>query len=51
MIHIVYTWRRKRIKYVEIDPSKLEMVKIENGQWPAKEGYTAPKPGEITDEQ
>ena len=51
MIHIVYTWRRKKIKYVEIDPSKLEMVKIENDQWPEKEGYTAPKPGEITDEQ
>jgi alpha-L-rhamnosidase len=23
-VHIVYTWRRQRIKYVEIDPAKLE---------------------------
>jgi len=35
MVHIVYTWRRKKIKYVVIDPSKLEMKKIENGVWPA----------------
>jgi len=35
MVHIVYTWRRKKIKYVTIDPSKLEMKKIENGVWPA----------------
>ena len=35
MVHIVYTWRRKKIRYVEIDPSKLEMKKIENGAWPA----------------
>ena len=34
MIHIVYTWRRERIKYVKIDPSKLERVKIVNGEWP-----------------
>ncbi len=24
MVHIVYTWHRKKIKYVEIDPSKLK---------------------------
>jgi predicted neuraminidase len=35
IVHIVYTWRRKKIRYVEIDPSKLEMKKIENGIWPA----------------
>lgn len=34
MVHIVYTWRRQRIKYVEVDPSKLQVVKIENGTWP-----------------
>lgn len=34
MIHIVYTWRRERIKYVKIDPAKLERVKIVNGVWP-----------------
>lgn len=34
MVHIVYTWRRERIKYVKIDPSKLKMVKIKKGLWP-----------------
>jgi len=34
MVHIVYTWRRKKIKYVELDPAKLRLVKIENGVWP-----------------
>jgi alpha-L-rhamnosidase len=35
MVHIIYTWHRKKIKYVEIDPSKLKTEKIENGSWPA----------------
>jgi alpha-L-rhamnosidase len=34
MIHFVYTWRRQRIKYVKVDPSKLQAVQIVNGQWP-----------------
>jgi predicted neuraminidase len=33
-IHIVYTWHRKKIKYVELDPSQLPGKKIENGIWP-----------------
>lgn len=33
-VHIVYTWRRERIKYVKIDPSKLELKPIENERWP-----------------
>ena len=33
-VHIVYTWHRKKIKYVELDPSKLPADKIENGVWP-----------------
>jgi alpha-L-rhamnosidase len=36
MVHIVYTWRRERIKYVKLDPSKLEMKEIINGQWPGQ---------------
>jgi len=43
MVHIVYTWRRQKIKYVKIDPSKLQMIKIVNGKWPAMKGYTPPK--------
>lgn len=34
MVHIVYTWRRLKIKYVKIDPSKLKLKKIVNGKWP-----------------
>ena len=36
MLHIVYTWRREKIKYVKIDPGKLKLSKIENYRWPSK---------------
>ena len=36
MVHIVYTWRRDRIKYVKVDPDELEPTPIQNGQWPAQ---------------
>ena len=35
MIHFVYTWRRKAIKHVVVDPSKLIFSKIEDRIWPA----------------
>lgn len=28
-IHVVYTWRRERIKYLKIDPKKLELSKLD----------------------
>lgn len=34
MLHCVYTWRRQRIKYVKIDPSKLVSFPIKDGVWP-----------------
>ncbi len=34
MVHIVYTWRRERIKYVKVDPGKLRLRKIKDGKWP-----------------
>ncbi|MDF2190445.1 family 78 glycoside hydrolase catalytic domain [Paraflavitalea sp. CAU 1676] len=34
MVHFVYTWRRERIKYVKVDPSKLVLKPIVNGVWP-----------------
>ena len=35
LVHIVYTWRRERIKHVILDPKKLQTKKIVNGVWPA----------------
>lgn len=34
MVHIVYTWRRERIKYVKLDPDRLKKRKIVDGEWP-----------------
>ena len=42
LVHVVYTWRRQRIKHVVIDPKKLELYEIKNGIWPKMDGYTAP---------
>lgn len=34
MLHCIYTWRRQKIKYVKIDPSKLVSFPINDGVWP-----------------
>ncbi|NIG55344.1 family 78 glycoside hydrolase catalytic domain [Chitinophaga sp. Cy-1792] len=34
LVHIVYTWRRERIKHVVIDPAKLQLQPVVNEQWP-----------------
>jgi alpha-L-rhamnosidase len=36
MVHMVYTWRRERIKYVKIDPDELELHPIKDGNWPTE---------------
>ncbi|AHF16870.1 neuraminidase [Niabella soli DSM 19437] len=46
MVHIVYTWRRQRIKYVKIDPSKLKLTPIKNKKWPG----AAVLKGTVTDD-
>lgn len=35
-LHVVYTWRREKIKHVEIDPSKLKLTKITSLDWPQR---------------
>ena len=47
MVHIVYTWRREKIKYVKIDPSKLKLTKIKHKKWPGK---MVAKKGVVTDD-
>ncbi|GAB3917520.1 exo-alpha-sialidase [Larkinella terrae] len=42
LIHVIYTWRRQKIKHAVIDPAKWKLKPIENGVWPALEGYEAP---------
>ena len=34
LVHVVYTWKRERIKHVVIDPSELYLKRITNEQWP-----------------
>jgi alpha-L-rhamnosidase len=32
--HITYTWKREKIKHVEVDPAKLTLRPIKDGVWP-----------------
>lgn len=34
MVHVVYTWRRERIKHVVIDPAKIKTLPIVYEKWP-----------------
>ena len=34
LVHVTYTWRRERIRHVVIDPGKLTLREIIDGQWP-----------------
>ena len=33
-VHITYTWKRQRVKHVEIDPAQLKPVPMPDGTWP-----------------
>jgi predicted neuraminidase len=34
LVHITYTWQRKRVKHVVLDPAKLAPRDFINGEWP-----------------
>lgn len=34
LVHVTYSWHRKRIKHVVIDPKKFETYPIVDGKWP-----------------
>lgn len=50
LVHVIYTWRRQKIKHAVIDPKKFKTKKIKEGIWPKINGYIAPVGGEITKE-
>jgi predicted neuraminidase len=37
LVHTTYTWKRQRIKHVVLDPAKLQLRDIRDGQWPTGE--------------
>jgi predicted neuraminidase len=37
LVHVTYTWRRRRIKHVVIDPARFELRPILDGVWPGAE--------------
>lgn len=41
LVHIVYTWKRERVKHVVLDPAKLVPREMQNGAWPNEDEKTA----------
>ena len=33
-VHVTYTWKRKKVRHVVIDPAKLQLREIKDGAWP-----------------
>ena len=36
LVHVTYTWKRERINYVVIDPAKLILRDMPQGEWPQR---------------
>ena len=34
LVHITYTWKRKKVRHAVIDPAKLELKPMRQGEWP-----------------
>lgn len=34
-IHVVYTWKRQKVKHIRLDPDKLALSPMTDGEWPA----------------
>ncbi len=34
LVHITYTWQRRRIKHVVVNPSELQPIAMSDGNWP-----------------
>jgi arylsulfatase A-like enzyme/predicted neuraminidase len=34
LVHVAYTWKRRRVKHVVLDPTKLVLRDLPDGQWP-----------------
>ena len=38
LVHVTYTWKRRTIRHVVIDPAKLVLRDLVNGDWPKQAG-------------
>lgn len=34
LVHILYTWNRKKLRHVVVDPAKLELIEMKDNRWP-----------------